>query len=103
MVAVFIPGLKFTPRAKLPDHQSQAALPGFIQEVSERADGALRLSTRSFDSMRSPGIRLTSRTRQGVALGVVPTTAWSERFGSGESLLARALGTPRTPPAYIPA
>jgi hypothetical protein len=54
--------------------------------------------------MRRPGVGATITMRQGVTLGVVPTTACSAlRSGGVESLAVRAFGIPGTPPTYIPA
>jgi hypothetical protein len=60
-----MPGVKVTPSACSPDHQSQAALPALIHDVSAIADGGLRLTTK-FDSMRVPGSRPIMMTRHGV-------------------------------------
>src|SRR5581483_1459322 len=84
MVAVFMPGLKSTSRAKLPDHQSQAAFPGLIQEVSAIADGGFRLIT-MLDSIRRPGSAPIMTTRQGVRRGVTPVAASSGSSARGAS------------------
>src|SRR5208337_2704316 len=98
MVAVFMPGLKSTLRAKLPDHQSHAALPDWIQEVSPIWLGWLRFIISSLDSIRPPGREFTMITRHGVALGVEPATARSACPIIGDSLPARPLGTPSAAP-----
>src|SRR5579863_1803996 len=73
MVAVFMPGLKSTPSAASPDHQSHAALPGLIHEVSAIAHGGLRLMT-ILDSTSRPGLSATIITRHGECNGAGPTT-----------------------------
>ena len=52
VLAVVSPGL--TPCSWLPFHQSQAVLPGLIQEVSAMALGGFKLTT-MFDSTSRPG------------------------------------------------
>src|SRR5947207_1013898 len=85
MVAVFMPGWKLTPSAKLPDHQSQAVLPGLIQEVSAMADGGLQLRT-ILDSTRRPGWAPIRTTRQGELAGVAVETATPGSSTAGASL-----------------
>ncbi len=46
------------------DHQSHEAIPGLIQDVSARAHGEARLSTRSL-STSLPGCRAIRSVRQG--------------------------------------
>src|SRR5579862_7013887 len=103
MVWVFIPSLKFTPSAESPDHQSHAALPGLIQEVSAMAQGGLRLRT-MLDSMKRPGLSATIMTRQGECTGVTPTTETPgiSRRGESRALMMRSLPSPSTDCKYIP-
>src|SRR5438876_151896 len=72
-----MPGLKSTPEAKLPDHQSQADFPGFIHVVSAIFDGGLRFKMIGLAWMSAVGSSPISRTRQGLDLGVEPTPAGS--------------------------
>src|ERR1035437_3933183 len=74
MVAVFIPGLKLTPGAASPDHQSHADLPARIQEVSAIFEGGFRFSI-IFDSIRRPGSSPIISTRHGLLKGAVASTA----------------------------
>src|ERR1700733_14543368 len=74
MVAVFIPGVKFTPSACVPDHQFHAVFPGLIQDVSAMAEGGFRLPT-MFDSISLPGSDPISSTRQGQVMGAEVRTA----------------------------
>src|SRR3954447_5316676 len=85
MVAVFIPGLKLTPSAAVPDHQSQAVFPGLIQDVSAIADGAFRLMT-MFDSISRPARSPIMITRHGERAGVAVETAMPGSSTDGASL-----------------
>src|SRR5579884_746225 len=60
--------------SRLPLHQSQAALPGWIHDVSAMAQGGLRLPT-TFDSIRLAGCSAIWMTRQGERCGRSPMTA----------------------------
>src|ERR1035441_8993817 len=96
-----MPDLKSTPSADSPDHQSQAALPGLIQEVSAIAEGGLRLSTMC-DSISRPGALAIISTRHGDGAGVATAT---ERLGSsiwGERRASRALASRPECVRYMP-
>ena len=72
-----MPGLKGTFLAKLSVHQSQAAIPGLIQDVSAMAQGGLRFRTISLVSISRPGVGAIISTRHGVDFGVAATTGCS--------------------------
>src|ERR1700683_2935740 len=90
MVAVFMPGVKSTPSACMPDHQFQAAFPGLIQDVSAMAEGGLRLLT-MFDSISLPGSDPISSTRQGQVIGaeVRPASIGSSARGAKVETMTR--------------
>src|ERR1700693_1168628 len=102
MVAVFLPGLKSTRSSNGPDHQSQAALPGLIHDVSAMAEGGLRFST-MWDSMSRPGSAAIMRTHEGVASGVSPETARPGSSMSGDRLDSRTLALDAEWVRYMPA
>ena len=56
-----------------PDHQSQAVLPGLIQEASAIADGGFRFTT-MFDSTSRPGSSAIISTRHGDVAGACRMT-----------------------------
>src|SRR3954469_20127440 len=85
MVAVFIPGLKLTPSATLPDHQSHAVFPGLIHDVSLIADGGFRSMT-MFDSISRPACAPIMITRHGERAGVAVETAMPGSSMDGASL-----------------
>src|SRR5512138_2639056 len=101
MVAVFIPGLKETFRATLPDHQSHAVLPGRIQEVSAIALGGFKLTT-MLDSTRRPAWSPIIRTRQGERTGVCAETASPGSSARGASF-ASSVRASRPRLRYMPA
>jgi len=99
---VFIPGLKDTSRAKLPDHHDQEVLPGRIQLVSAMRDSGLRLVTR-LDSMSRYGSAAIMSTRQGDSAGASPITATSGRStrGANRASMVRPRGRVRYSPAQF--
>src|ERR1051326_1021352 len=92
MVSVFLPGLKLTPVAYGPLHQSHDAFPGLIHEVSAIALGGFRFKM-VFDSISRPGSAPMRMTRHGVTAGalVITLTAGSSRRGESRALNASAL------------
>src|ERR1700722_8139385 len=100
MVAVFLPGMKSTPSASAPDHQSHAAFPGLIQDVSAIAEGGFKLMT-MFDSIRRPGSDPISNTRQGQTEGACSRTAVELSSARGASV--EIMMRPSSCCKYIPA
>src|SRR5579872_7256753 len=84
MVAVFIPGLKLTPSAYVPLHQSHAVFPGLIHEVSSIAHGGFRFVT-MFDSISRPGSLPIMITRHGDRIGAAVRTTSPLSCSEGES------------------
>src|ERR1051326_6083584 len=97
MVAVVNAGLPSGPR--LPLHQSHAALPGLIHEVSAIADSGLRLLT-ILDSMSFAGLSAIWITRQGEWWGRVPVTATPGSSRCGASL-DTGVGSPQALPVLV--
>src|SRR4051794_22277057 len=102
MVSLLVPGVKGSPGATGPDHQSHAVLPGLIQEVSAMAEGSLRLRM-VVDSMSLPGSCAMSSTRHGEAAGALALTQTCVWEVSGESLATRLLEPVLGLSRYMPA
>src|SRR5688572_22913483 len=86
-----------------PDHQSQAVLPGLIQEVS-KFGGGLRLPMR-LDSMSEPSLSASMITRHGdpAPSGPMAVRAISERSSSRREMRVCRPGRPSPrPERYSP-
>src|SRR3954454_22940547 len=77
VVKAFLPS-----RSVLSLHQSQLALPAWIQLVSTMFDSGLRL-VMTFYSTSFPGVSPTRRTRQALWCGSAPEMQTSEPLTSG--------------------